>query len=257
VILSTRDPSNPRGEVKFNRAHTRGRLESGGRSVLLNADHDTNELLVDQCLQCHSMFQRPLGIAHFVTPIDQVGSPAGTWTLLPGASDWQATRCEVCHDPTSAGAGKLAKYGAILDQAFDPSYTTASALPAPYQWVFDGISAYVQTPMTLTAKNALGIAATKVCHTCHDPDDQGADPNKIVGGVDYGPQGGDSRAFVTSSHAGMACSDCHPTHDFKPVDPSTSPTGAPGYFACLGSGCHSGTSAAKPGPGVVHVNHIP
>lgn len=221
--------------------------------ILLNTDHNTNELLVDQCLQCHSMFQRPLGIAYFVTPINQTGP----WSLNnPQAGQaWQATKCEVCHDPASSGPAKLSKYGAVLDRDFTPAYVdwTAAAtaypdltwLTTPYQWVFNPTSAsYVQT--TLSA-SALGLAATKVCYSCHDPDDQG-DPSVpgIVGGVNYGPQGGDSRAFVTASHAGMTCIDCHTTHDFTPLAP-TSP-------GCSTSACHG--PATPVGPGVVHVNHL-
>ncbi|HZZ85989.1 MAG TPA: hypothetical protein VFE30_15745 [Anaeromyxobacteraceae bacterium] len=217
--------------------------------VLTNVAHDTNELLVDQCLQCHSMFQRPLGIAAFVTPIDQVGSPAGTWTLLPGASQWQATRCTVCHDPTSSEAARLAKYGAVLDQAFLPAYTDPATWPAATQFVLDPAAAlYVETPYPATA-SAVGVKATQLCYTCHDPADQGGDPDKFVGTVDYGPQGGDSRAFVTSSHAGITCVACHPTHDFTPLDPAVAPS-------CQTTGCHD-VSRAGSAPGVVHVNHLP
>jgi hypothetical protein len=224
--------------------------------VLLNVDHDTNELLVDECLQCHTMFQRPLGIATFVTPIDQVGP----WSLLPGASAWQATKCEVCHDPASSKPAKIAKYGAILDRAFDASYVDLSAaatqqaypdltwLVAPYQYVL-GAAGYVQTAIVPGANGAVGLEANKLCSSCHDPDDQGGDPNVVIGTIDYGPQGGDSRAYMTASHGGLTCIDCHPTHDFTPVDPDTK-------RACGTSGCHD-VSRVGTVPGVVHTNHLP
>ena len=225
--------------------------------VLLNVEHDSSELLVDACLNCHSMFQRVAGmtIDQLVTPIDTVVAlgnvaPEGTWTLLPGASAWQATRCEVCHDVTSTTKGKLAKFGAILDQ--DPAfgvttYFAAADLPQPSQSVFDpSADSYVDTPYASLTSTA--VAATKICYTCHDPADQGGDPDAIVGGHDYGPQGGDSRAFVTASHRGLGCTDCHPTHDFTPVHPDS-------YAACGTSGCHD-VSRVGTSPGVVHTNHI-
>jgi hypothetical protein len=224
--------------------------------VLLNVEHDSSELLVDACLNCHSMFQRVAGdtIDQFVTPIDTVVplgqvAPAGTWTLVPGAPAWQATRCEVCHDVTSTAKGKLSKYGALLDaDPAGPSYFDTASLPQPSQSVFDPAhDAYVDTPYLSTTST--GVAAVKLCYTCHDPADQGDDANHaVVAGHDYGPQGGDSRAFVTASHAGLTCVDCHPTHDFTPVDADIRP-------ACATAGCHDASKAGT-APGVVHTNHI-
>jgi hypothetical protein len=44
----------------------------------------------------------------------------------------------------------------------------------------------------------------------------------------------------------MTCIECHPTHDFTPLAP-TSP-------GCSTLGCHDAATPA--GPGVVHVNHL-
>ena len=104
--------------------------------VLTSTDHNTAELLNDNCLKCHASFQFSRGIAHFVTPVDQTGQPAGTWTAL-NAGDWQATRCEVCHDPFSTNVKKLAKFGSLLDGTWSPGYTTIESLPAAYQTVID------------------------------------------------------------------------------------------------------------------------
>lgn len=215
-------------------------------TILTDAAHDTSELLTDSCLKCHASFQYPLGISHFVTPLDQVGQPAGAWTAL-NTGDWQATKCEVCHDPQAANPGKLAKYGAVLDGPWQAAYTNATQLPAAYQTVIDPVtgawSTYIYPDQT-----TLGVQATRLCNSCHDPADQGAPPDTILGGVDYGPQGGDSRAFVTLNHQGLACIDCHPTHDFTPLDPGQSPT-------CTGTACHS-LSRAGTLPGKVHLNHL-
>ena len=227
--------------------------------VLLNVEHDSSELLVDACLNCHSMFQRVAGdtIDQFVTPIDTVVplgqvAPAGTWTLVPGAPAWQATRCEVCHDVTSTAKGKLAKYGAYLDADPTATYLTPATLETddlggpPTQMIFDGTSAY--SAIALTAPT-VGVDAVAICYSCHQWDDQGGDPNKIIGSVDYGSQGGDSRAFVTASHAYLTCIDCHPTHDFQPISPALK-------SACGGASCHDADRSSAL-PGVVHTNHIP
>ena len=213
--------------------------------ILANVDHNTAELLNDDCLKCHSPFQVPLGVAHFVTPLNQTGQPAGTWTVV-NSGDWQATKCVACHDPVSTNINKLAKYGSVLDGSWKPSYTKISDLPSAYQTVV-GPTGTVST-FTYVDQTTLAVQATRLCNSCHDPADQGGDPNITVGGIDYGPQGGDSRAYVTTSHQGLGCIDCHPTHDFTPAAPETT-------ASCAGSACHS-TSKADSLPGKVHFNHL-
>lgn len=213
--------------------------------VLVNVDHNTAELLNDNCVKCHSSFQVPLGVAYFVTPVDQTGQPAGVWTTLH-SGDWQATKCEVCHDPASTDPCKLAKYGAVLDGPWTAGYIQLSGLPDAYQTLIS--PAGVASTFTYTDQTTRAIRATKLCNSCHDPADQGGDPNIIVGGTDYGLQGGDSRAYVTTNHKGLGCIDCHPTHDFTPVRPET-------VSSCAGSGCHSSSRAGSQ-PGKVHVNHL-
>ena len=215
-------------------------------AVLTNVDHDTAELLTDSCLKCHSSFQYPLGVAHFVTPLDQIGQPAGTWTAL-NTGDWHATKCEVCHDPTATNPDKLSKYGAVLDGPWQAGYTNATQLPAAYQTVIDPSTGAVST-FTYADQTTLAVQATRLCNSCHDPADQGGSPNITVGNIDYGPQGGDSRAYVTTSHQGLGCIDCHATHDFTPAVPETTPS-------CAGSACHS-INRAGTFPGKVHVNHL-
>ncbi len=77
-------------------------------AVLANEEHNTAELLIDECITCHAPFQvDKLKIADLVTPIDQTGP----WTInKTNAKKWQAIKCEVCHDPTSKKKFKLAFY---------------------------------------------------------------------------------------------------------------------------------------------------
>ena len=213
---------------------------ASAEEVLTNVDHNTEELLVNDCIKCHSSFQEPLGIAHFVTPVNQIGSPAGTWTAL-NTGDWQATKCEVCHDPTSTSPMKLAKYGSELDGPWKAGYIDLSTLPTAYQKVISlttgDTSTYVYPNQTSTT-----VLATKLCNSCHDPADEGEDPAVIINGINYGPQGGDSRAYVGVNHHGFGCIDCHDSHTFLPINPKTKP-------AC--AGCHSVSQKGK-----VHVNHM-
>lgn len=227
-------------------ASTNNLHAASAADVLANADHNTAELLNDNCLKCHSTFDYKLGVAHFVTPVNQAGQPAGTWNAL-NASDWHATKCEVCHDPTATNLDKLAKYGSVLDGPWQPSYTNVVNLPAAYQTLTNPSNGLVST-FTYPDQTKLAIQATKLCNSCHDPADQGGDPNISVGGIDYGPQGGDSRAYLTTNHQGLGCIDCHASHDFTPNVPVTNPS-------CAVSGCHSSSQAASL-PGKVHVNHL-
>ena len=207
--------------------------------VLNNVDHNTAELLNDDCLKCHSPFQYSSGVAHFVTPVDQIGHPAGTWTVRNSA-DWKATKCEVCHDPAATNTAKLAKYGSFLDGQWSASYTNVSALPTAYQKVISLLSGDTST-FVYPDQTTLAVQATKLCISCHDAADQGGDPAIRVDGVDLGPQGGDSRSYVATNHQGFGCIDCHPSHDFTSIDPKTK-------ASC--SGCHTLSQTGK-----VHINH--
>lgn len=77
-------------------------------AVLLNVEHNTAELLTDECITCHSPFQvAKFKIIDFVQPVDQ----KGPWMLVDkNAKAWEAIKCEVCHDPTSKAPMMLAFY---------------------------------------------------------------------------------------------------------------------------------------------------
>ena len=58
-----------------------------------------------------------------------------------------------------------------------------------------------------------------------------------------------SSASYEGMAQGITCIDCHPTHDFAPVDGDVTPS-------CATAGCHD-VSKGGSLPGVIHVNHIP
>jgi hypothetical protein len=249
--------------------------------VLGNPEHNSAEVVKDDCLICHSMFQArryyavvdPTGkasgtkipasaygpeddkgaafysgaVSHFVSPINATGP----WTVR-NLKDWNATKCEVCHDPDSTDKARLSKFGAWLDTQPRGAYIPLDkGMPTAYQYVFKK-NGYVKT--NYSKQSQFSVHATKLCDSCHDPDDQGGDTT-VVAGNDYGPQGGDSRSYYTAAHAGLGCIDCHRTHDFT----SEEDTAAAGDPNCNGSRCHeTAAKLAKVGdPGVVHTNHIP
>ena len=154
---------------------------AGTDQVLLNAEHNTAELLTDECILCHSPFQAAAyHIGDFVQPVDQVGP----WHLVDANVDaWEATKCEVCHDPTSKASKKLAFY--------------------------DGAAqAYV------TVANS-----TELCEKCHQP---GTDDSRdLAGSVHEGKQCADCH-FAPGTQMNVdphgACTRCHPS-----VDPPNHP----------------------------------
>jgi hypothetical protein len=256
---------------------------ASARDVLDVTVHNTDEVPKDDCLLCHAMFQAvqyhavvdPTGtvpggkiaragfggvddrtqtfysgaISHFITPV----TATGPWTVT-NAGDWKATKCEVCHDPASKDLFKLAKYGAWLDSQPKSAYIALdSGMPVAYNYVFSKGS-FVKSDYV--KQTAISVHATKLCDSCHDPDDQGGDPARTIGSANYGPQGGDSRSYVTASHADLGCIDCHTSHDFTPE----SATQAMLDVNCIGFGCHNRSTPlpkSPSDPGVVHVNHLP
>ena len=76
----------------------------------------------------------------------------------------------------------------------------------------------------------------------------------MKGAIDYGPQGGDGRSYMTDAHASLTCTQCHKTHDFTPIEDPRTDSG------CTDTGCHPASGPLVVGnvtdPGVVHTNHI-
>jgi hypothetical protein len=142
-------------------------------AVLLNSDHNTAELLTDECINCHSPFQAgTFKVSDFVQPVDQVGP----WhTVNANAPQWQGIRCEVCHDPTSQAPKKLAFH--------DPATQT-------YVAVSD---------------------STELCEKCHQPGTD--DSRDLKGSVHEGLQCATCHFVTgteMSLDPHEACVQCHP-----------------------------------------------
>ncbi len=245
---------------------------------------ENKEALKDSCLVCHSPFQAvglhavvdssPVPAAKIGSSADAPGdekppvSPSGAMSHFisrAGAKapwrvknriDWQAIKCEVCHNPASKGPKRLARYGAWLETQPSARYIPLEeGMPTAYQYVFKN-NAYVKTKYA--GQSELAVQATRLCDSCHIPDEQGSRhgsaPTTVVAGNNYGPQGGHSRAFVTSNHAGLGCIDCHRPHSLSKKGDKE----AAGDEACNSSKCHTKPKklARRGDPGVVHTNHI-
>ncbi len=137
--------------------------------VLLNKAHDTEELLVDECIQCHAPFQASTyHVGDFVRPLDQ----KGPWHLVAAnVSEWQAIRCEVCHDVTSAAPHMLAFYDPTT-QTYDTVAPTDLCEKCHQAGTDDSrdLAGSVHQGLTCIAchlRNGMNIDARNACSSCH------------------------------------------------------------------------------------------
>lgn len=152
--------------------------------VLTNEVHNTEELLTDECIQCHAPFQAvSYHVGDFVQPVNQTGP----WQVVDkNAPAWQAIKCETCHDPTSKALKKLAFY--------DPTS-----------------QAYVAVK-----------DATELCEKCHQPGTD--DSRNLKGSVHEGLQCATchfQKGAEMSLDAKQSCANCHPTVNPKHPDVTT------------------------------------
>jgi hypothetical protein len=214
---------------------------------LTDADHNSGEQLINDCVDCHSPFSArhqdgttTTQIGELVTPVDLTGSPAGSWSLvapylgnlssfpigfyLPAAhpSDtahaaWEGISCRVCHDASSPDPST--GYPSLA--FFNPGPAVSASL-APY--------AYTAVP-----KLANGQAdVTWLCNQCHQPNSD------------------DTRQPLAASvHAGLSCIDCHgqvskPAGEAFNHNLDAGQSGAPiAQTSC--ARCHSGQNAVNSG----------
>ncbi len=150
-------------------------------AVLTNEEHNKTELLIDECITCHAPFQAgKYKVGDFVQPVNQTGP----WKVVDAnVSQWQAIKCEVCHDPTSKAPFKLAFY--------DPA----------------------------TQKYVEVKDSTTLCEKCHQP---GTDDSRdLKGSVHEGLQCATchfQKGTEMSLDPHQACAQCHPNVNPKHPD---------------------------------------
>lgn len=166
--------------------------------IFLNAKHNRQQLLMDDCLRCHGMhFQG--GIRDLVTPLNR----AGPWQLVPAQlADQPVVPCLTCHQIHREGM-PLGK--SILDQ---PTPGPRQEISRPSLGFFDRRAsehvALAQLPMPAMME---GTAAAKIspdqrqalCYQCHAP----LATRQVGSGDDRTPVG---------VHRGLSCFACHSKH---------------------------------------------
>ncbi len=172
--------------------------------VLLNKAHDTEELLLDECIQCHSPFQvGTYKIGDFVQPLNQTGP----WHLVAAnATKWQAIRCEVCHDVTSTAPHMLAFYDPAT-KAYE-AVTGTDLCEKCHQAGSDDsrdLAGSVHQGLTCVAchmQNGMNIDARNACSSCHPKVDPPGHPAITDLHTSYDPSSPYNVHFIT-------CKICH------------------------------------------------
>jgi|SRR3954451_2262882 hypothetical protein len=167
--------------------------------IFLNKEHNTNTLLMDDCLRCHSMhFQG--SIRDLITPVNR----QGPWKLVDSTlADRPAMPCLTCHQmhrhgnpldrppavkPDSAGpTEEIVRPSVALFDRREQEYVSLDRLPLPQ--VFEGARLVKISPDQRQA----------LCYQCHAPSATG----QVRSGDDRTPVG---------VHEGLSCFACHEKH---------------------------------------------
>ena len=176
------------------------------RRLFLDAPHNRQRLLMDDCLRCHGMHFEG-GIGDLVAPLDA----KGPWRLLrPELADQPAIPCLTCHQvhregellpraarPVEKSAAQSAATSASKQELLRPSvglfdrreqkHFSVELLPLPA--IRDGTRAVKISPDIRQA----------LCYQCHAP---------LAGGL---AGSGDDRTPV-GVHEGLSCLACHLKH---------------------------------------------
>lgn len=193
---------------------------------LLNADHDTAELLDQTCVKCHSPELGTVKISDIVQPIDQ----KGPWKLVgqyANAGDTPAIPCLACHQPhAQKPAGLLPGMDFADESTF---YRNVAAPEVTNLYIYDAFAQKYIDPApiapVMNGDQAIPIAdtrANRVCYTCHATEKAESnlfEPNTPPQG-DNSVSTGDDRTLM-GVHQGIPCVTCHMpggSHTFNPMN---------------------------------------
>ncbi len=168
--------------------------------IFLNADHNTNRLLNDQCLLCHGMhFER--SIRELVQPLDR----RGPWRLAAASVSPQepAIPCAACHAMHQPGLPRA------LRAAGTPAHP-AGPPPSPAAFYDRREQLHVRAellpiPALLDGSRPVAVSSDPrqaICYQCHAPDHT------------FQAGSGDDRTGV-GVHEGLSCAACHRGHDLE------------------------------------------
>lgn len=167
--------------------------------IFLDKNHNTNTLLMDDCLRCHSMhFQG--SIRDLVTPVNRTGP----WKLLdPKLADQPVMPCLTCHqmhrhgDPLAARPTLTADDAGPHQELFRPSLALFDRRQQEYV-------SLARLPLPLMREGARLVKISPdqrqaLCYQCHAP------------GATAQVGSGDDRTPV-GVHEGLSCFACHEKH---------------------------------------------
>ncbi len=170
------------------------------RMIFLNAKHNREIRLADDCLRCHGMHFDG-GIKKLVTPVDAIGP----WKLnQPELADRPAILCLSCHSmhrhgtplarpadkPVSATGEPIVPTSVALFDRRELAPVPADQLPLPE--MFDG-----KRPVKISPDQRQAL-----CYQCHAP----LATAQVASGDDRTPVG---------VHEGLSCLACHAGHGQK------------------------------------------
>ena len=166
--------------------------------IFLDAHHNADRLLNDQCLECHGMFFEQ-GIRALVGPLTR----QGPWRLAAASIRPQEASipCAACHAVHRPGTPQALRTKATATSPAEPVPAAAAFFDRREQVHFPAEA--LPLPAMRNAARAVTVSPDPrqaLCYQCHAPD--------------YTAQAGsgDDRTCV-GVHEGLSCLACHAGHD--------------------------------------------
>ncbi|MCL4488792.1 MAG: hypothetical protein M1570_11775 [Chloroflexi bacterium] len=192
---------------------------------LLNASHNSSELLDQTCVKCHSPELGTVKISDIVQPIDQ----KGPWKLVgqyANAGDTPSIPCLACHQSHTASLPGLLPGMDFGDES--TFYRSVAPPQITNLYVYDAFAQKYIDPLpiapVMNGDQAIPIAdtrANRLCYTCHAT--ERAESNLFEPGTpplgDNSVGTGDDRTLM-GVHQGIPCVTCHMpggSHTFNPM----------------------------------------
>jgi hypothetical protein len=182
------------------------RWQSGGHSagfarIFLDKKHNTENMLMDDCLRCHGMYYQG-GIADLVQPVNRAGPWRLTQPQLAGMPSMPCVTCHQLHRPgqplqkrEAEGRGRGA-----AEETARPSLAFFDRRTEQYVAVAD-----LAIPAMMDGGRAVKMSLDQrqaVCYQCHAP----------TAAAQVGS--GDDRTGM-GVHEGISCLACHESHGQK------------------------------------------
>jgi hypothetical protein len=166
--------------------------------IFLDRKHNTDNMLMDDCLRCHGMYFEA-GIAGLVAPVDR----RGPWRLLPAdLANQPSIPCLTCHEMHREG--QPMRKSDVAGRVPGRSQEIARPSLAFYDRRTRQSVPLADLPMPVMMEGARPVKMSRdqrqaLCYQCHAP----------VAGMQAGS--GDDRTGI-GVHEGISCLACHAQH---------------------------------------------